>query len=110
MMKNESLVRVLCIPFCAYYKPGSNEELLCRGAFVVKRLMQSGRDVIPRVATLTNSNEAVPELMARVLCGDCDFREHDCDFAQDRLARPCGGYVLLSRLLSSRTISVEDIR
>jgi len=110
MIKNEALVRVLCLPFCVYYKPGKNEELLCRGALVVKRLMQSDRDVIPEVANLANSNEAVPELMARVLCGDCDFREHDCDFAQDRQARPCGGYILLSHLLSTRRISIEDIR
>jgi len=110
MMKNEALVRVLCLPFCSYYKPGRNEELLCRGALVIKRLMQSGRDVTAGETKLTNSNEAVPVLMGRVLCGDCDFREHDCDFAQDRQARPCGGYVLLSRLLDSRTISIEDIR
>jgi hypothetical protein len=110
MMKKEALVQTLCLPFCAYYKPGRNEELLCRGALIVERLMQSGRDVIIGEAELINPDEAVPELLARVVCGACDFREHDCDFAQDRQARPCGGYILLSRLLVSKTISIEDIR
>jgi hypothetical protein len=109
-MKDDALVKVLCLPFCNYYKPGRNEDLLCRGALVVKRLMQSGRDVTAGETKLTCSNEAVPELVTRVLCDDCDFREHDCDFARDRRAKPCGGYVLLSRLLDSRTISIEDIR
>jgi len=109
-MKDEALVRVLCLPFCSYYKPGRNEELLCRGALVVRRLMQSGRDVTTGETKLINSDEAAPELMARVLCGYCDFRECDCDFAQDRHAWPCGGYILLSRLLGLRMISTEDMR
>ncbi len=108
-MKKEALVHVLCLPFCAYYKPGRNEELRCRGALIVERLMESGRDVVTGGTKLINSDEAVSELMIRAVCGACDFREHDCDFAQDRQARPCGGYVLLSRLLGSKSISIEDI-
>jgi hypothetical protein len=48
--------------------------------------------------------------MARSLCSACEFREHDCDFAQDRMARPCGGYVFLIGLLESGEITIDDIK
>ncbi len=109
-MKNEALVQLLCIPFCAYYKPGRNEELLCRGALIVERLMLSGKDVFSGGTKLTGSDEAASDVVVQALCESCDFYDHDCDFAQDRKARPCGGYVLLSRLLGAKMISIEDIR
>ncbi len=108
-MKNEALVQLLCLPFCAYYKPGRNEELLCRGALIVERLMLSGKDVYSGVTKLVGSDEVTSDVVVRTVCESCDFRDHDCDFAQDRKARPCGGYVLLSRLLRAKMISIEDI-
>ncbi len=109
-MKNEALVQALCLPFCTYYKPGRNEELHCRGALVVERLMLSGKDVFSGGTKIAGSAEVAPDVGVQVVCESCDFRDHDCDFAQDRKARPCGGYVLLSRLLGAKIISIEDIR
>ncbi len=108
MPKNEALVQSLCLPYCHYYKQGKDEDLMCRGALVVDRLILSGRN-------LGNSGEdqqtdsATKELMVRRLCIACDFRENDCDFAQDRRAQPCGGFILLVRLLKSGVITIEDI-
>jgi hypothetical protein len=110
MHKNEALVRTLCLPFCVYYKPGKNEELLCGGAVVVERLMQSGRRLPLVEKPGTNPDERAAESMVRHLCVACDFREHDCDFIQDRTASPCGGYIYLTQLLASGVITIEDIR
>ncbi len=109
-MKNEALVQVLCLPFCTYYKPDRNEELLCRGALIVERLMLSGKDVFSEGTKLTGSDEVTSDVVVQAVCESCDFRDNDCDFSQDRKARPCGGYVLLSRLIGAKMISIEDIR
>jgi len=103
------LVRTLCKPFCVYYKPGINEELLCRGAFVAERLMRAGRRLSVEDKPGRDPGRAMVELVIHRVCGACDFREHDCDFAQDRQARPCGGYIFLTELLASGVITIEDM-
>jgi hypothetical protein len=109
MTKNEQLVQALCFPHCIYYKPGKNEEYLCRGAVVVERLLQAGKPIetgrpAEILATVTDA------LLVDLLCTVCDFHEQDCDFMQDRTATPCGGFLLLGQLLSSGVITTEDIR
>lgn len=110
MQKNEALVNILCLPHCHYYKPGRNEELLCRGAMVVQRLIDSGRRPTPGEKAPGNIDNAMRERIVQMVCSACEFREHDCDFAQDRRAQPCGGIVLLSALLNAGVITVEDLR
>jgi len=109
MEKKETLVSALCLPYCAYYKQGKNEKERCRGAVIVERLMLAGGKLPPPEVAKNVPDCSVTEGLVRTLCSDCDFREKDCDFAKDRHARPCGGFVLLSQLLVSRTISAEDI-
>ena len=109
MKKNAALVQTLCLPYCHYYKPGRNEELLCRGAVVIERLIESGRD-LSLEETGQETGREVQELVTRLVCGACGFREQDCDFAQDRTARPCGGFELVSGLLIAGVIAIEDIK
>ncbi len=98
----------LCLPFCAYYKPGKNEELACRGYVVVERLMQSGKIVSAGGADrVFDRNRA--EAMVKALCGVCDFQKDGCDFMLDRSVPPCGGFVLLARLLEAGIITINDI-
>jgi len=100
---------MVCRPFCVYYKPGKNEQLLCRGALVVERLRNAGRKLNAAQNSLCVPSQETIEIAVRHLCGACGFREKDCDFAQDRQAKPCGGFVILSGLLDSKTISAEDM-
>ena len=72
--------------------------------------MLSGKDVSSGGTKLTGRDEVASDAVVRAVCESCDFRDQDCDFAQDHKARPCGGYVLLSRLLDAKMISIEDIR
>ncbi len=110
MSKDEALVQTLCLPYCRYYKQGRNEELLCRGAVVVERLMKSSRRLSGEKKLRHEPDRTTIELMVKLLCSACDFRENDCDFARDRKAHPCGGFVLLAELLGSRVITIEDIK
>jgi hypothetical protein len=109
MTENSPLEQTLCSKFCTYYKPGKNEDLACKGYEVVEQLLREGK--IPVIAN--NNSESSPELadsIVKILCIACDFHEQDCDFMQNRAARPCGGFVLLAQLLESGVLSLEDIR
>lgn len=109
MIKNKQLIQTLCLPYCIYYKPGKNEESVCRGAVVVDRLVCAGKSVA--VVLPAGKSRTVPdEFLVRHLCGVCDFHEHDCDFMQDQSATPCGGYLLLEKLLDSGMLAPEDVR
>ena len=109
MNKKEHLIQRLCLPFCCYYKPGKNEELLCRGAAVVERLLLAGKRLPADEKSLKAPDRSATELMLRRLCRACEFREHDCDFVEDGKSSPCGGFVFLSKLLASGAITAEDL-
>ena len=103
------MIQTLCLPYCIYYKPGKNDESVCRGAIVVDRLLRAGKPIA--VVPPADKCRTVPdEFLMRHLCSVCDFHEHDCDFMQDRAATPCGGFLLLEKLLVSGMLALEDVR
>ncbi len=106
-MKKSSLQQSICRPYCAYYKPGRNEELACRGYEIAERLIASGVPLPPGGGADFDPGSA--ESLVGALCPACDFREDGCDFMLDRRARPCGGLVLLARLLKAGIIAIGDI-
>jgi hypothetical protein len=108
MKKVQSLEQVLCLAYCAYYKPGKNEELTCRGRIVVEQLLQKGRMIVFNKSD-QRIDSATAEKMVQKMCMTCDFHERDCDYMQDRSAPPCGGFKLLAQLVQSGDISLEDI-
>jgi len=103
------LEQTLCLKFCAYYKPGKNEELACRGYVVVERLLHDRKNLLLD-CHLREFEPATVGLIVKTMCTACDFYEQDCDFMQNRKARPCGGFVLVAQLLASGVITMEDIR
>jgi len=109
MKKGRSLRKSLCLPFCAYFKPGKNEELACRGYAVVERLLQSGR-CLPFAPGGRDFDRIRAEPVVKAVCHACDFQKDGCDFMADRKAPPCGGFVLLARLIEQGVITLVDIR
>jgi hypothetical protein len=109
MKKDAYLCQTLCLMFCSYYKPGKNEELVCRGYAVVDRMRQRGRSVSFKKSKKRAAPATVEDLR-KALCAVCDFHEHDCDFFQDRAAPSCGGFALLAQLLESGDIALQDIK
>lgn len=102
------LERTLCSQYCTYYKPDKNEALACRSYTVVERCLREGKNLVLD-GHRREFAPATAELIVNKMCTACDFYEHDCDFMQNRAARPCGGFVLLSQLLESGGITIEDI-
>jgi hypothetical protein len=107
MKRNQLLEQTLCAKFCAYYKPGKNEELACRGHDVVELLLK-GR-TLNFVQPEKRNDSALVEVLVHNLCSDCAFQKEDCDFTLDRRAPPCGGFVLLARLHMAGEITYEEI-
>ena len=111
MKKDPTTAETLCRNFCVYYKPAKKEELACRGFVVVQRLIEKGRAVPPvRTGAAVPLDSATRESLMRHVCRECDFREADCDFILTEGKAPaCGGFVLLSYLLSGGEITIEDL-
>ncbi len=105
---------IICRPYCVFYKEGEKEELECQGALVVEDLFNTGKlqaGEIPK-------NKKKPMLwedrdnILETVCDSCPFKKEDCDFqSENRPAgcEPCGGYILLSILISNGIIKPEDI-
>jgi len=101
----------LCENFCVYYKPGRNEELECQGFIVVHRLISKGRALSQkRPGTASAPDARTREGLKSRVCSACSFREADCDFMlSNGTAAPCGGFALLSHLLGSGDLKLEEI-
>jgi hypothetical protein len=101
----------LCLNFCAYYRPGKNEELVCQGFVVVHGLLRGGRRIsLERPQrTAQPDRESAAGLRSRV-CANCSFHAADCDYiASNGAASPCGGVALLSHLLGTGDLTLRDI-
>jgi len=109
--KKAKIDTTLCVNFCDYYKPGTNEELECQGFVVVHRLLKKGK----RLSQARPGIASVPDARTREglrsrVCSACSFREDDCDFMlSGGTAKPCGGFALLSHLLGSGDLKLEEI-
>ena len=105
----------ICRPFCDYFKPGNKEELLCRGALVVEKLVRRQRLTPENFRDLDREEPLIPgqePTWKTPSVRSCPFRAEDCDFRSARPpadCRPCGGLVLLHRLQTRGTISMPEL-
>jgi hypothetical protein len=114
-MPKKELQYYLCLRFCPFYKPDSKEALLCRGAWLVERLIQEKRldpvdfQGLERGVPIFPGSERDLETL---VCKNCSFQEDDCDFQSippPANASPCGGLLLLKQLLDTRKIALGDL-
>ena len=105
----------LCLPFCEFYKPGAKEELLCRGAWLVERMVDRERLNPEDFQGLENNVSWPPGREAdleALVCAPCPFRIDDCDFQSPRPpegAPPSGGWLLLAQLLAAGKITLREL-
>jgi hypothetical protein len=111
MRKRTRTDTALCLNFCTYYKPGRNEELACQGYVVVQRLISGGRRLSQeRPAKAARPNAATLKGLQDRVCLRCSFREQDCDYiATGGNAPSCGGFLLLSHLLGTGELTLDEI-
>jgi hypothetical protein len=113
--KKNSFQQYICRPYCMFFKDGQKEEMSCRGAEAVERLVQQG-SVDPANMPALRKEPAVWErqkdaLGARV-CRTCAFFPEDCDYQGGEAvegAEPCGGFILLSLLYQRGLIRMTDL-
>ena len=105
----------VCRPYCMFFKDGQKEEMSCRGAEEVERLVQQG-SVDPANMPTLRKEPAVWEKHKDVLgdrvCRTCAFFPGDCDFQGGEEvghAEPCGGFILLSLLYERGLIRMTDL-
>jgi hypothetical protein len=101
MKDDRPLTELVCRRWCRFYRESAKEELTCAGYDFFR-----GRLKPDAVSGLAGAEEPIGHdpRIERVLCARCGFRAEDCDFMAEPApagAVPCGGYVLLARLLAA---------
>lgn len=104
-MKEKIHTDIICRSFCRYFKEGK-EEMHCGGYrflvdnFTVAELYQLS-DLPDRDEEIKHRVPADDENLSDLVCGRCDFRVDGCDYRENRSGPPCGGYILIDRLVNS---------
>lgn len=108
----------LCRRFCTYYKPEKREDIACAGYAMIERLAKSGTAISFDLADEAPRGEDEKRLRG-IICARCPFHEADCDYVMATSGQgsvhaeteppPCGGFVLLLRLLGSGKVGIEVV-
>ena len=117
-MEKEGLVELLCVRHCSFFKPGKDEELACKGFFILNNLLEEGWEVPAEAKKILLSMKTEDDLF-RVICRCCPFFGEDCDFAawkrgeSRNVAReaviPCGGFLCLGHYIDHGTVDIQDV-
>ncbi len=103
-MKDREYAALICASYCSFYREGKKEEMQC-GTFDFMRehlTVIELRSLI--ILTEDLSQPAAPDFsrdseIKELICDACEFLIDGCDFREDRSGPPCGGYVIIERLL-----------
>ena len=102
-MKEAAYNKVICRNFCSFYKEGK-ESMVCGGYELLKKQLTSSElallaGQIRKPQVDLKRIPPVNKLLSDMVCRHCDFLADGCDFAEDRSGPPCGGYILIERLI-----------
>ena len=111
MKKSRPAAKIVCAQYCPYHKPGKNEDLECRGFAVAQCLIEAGVKVPPaRPVKAASPGAAIAGVLKERICNACSFSAADCDFMlTEGKALPCGGLALITHLLRSGVITIDDV-
>ena len=105
----------VCRPYCVFFKEGEKEDLSCRGAQLVERLVESQRVDLRNLAPGKKERwlwEAYRTSLGNTICRPCPFFAADCDFQAAEPpddCEPCGGFILLAHLYDQKVINTCDL-
>jgi len=116
MPKND-FQQYICRPFCGFFRENTKEELACKGALIIEKLVMYGR-LSPNLVSEIKSKDCqfrqkYDATLETAVCDTCPFAVDGCDFHAGHGktdAEPCGGYILLKHLKETGTISSDDLK
>ena len=94
---------IICRGFCSFFKEGK-DDILCGGYKLLmdnltpNELEQLTR-LVDRVEGLKKQIPPDDETLFELVCSRCDFYIDGCDYRQDRSGPPCGGFILIEKLI-----------
>ena len=99
-MKAERYTEVICKRFCKFYKPGK-DRLACGAYDFLAENLSAGE--LSKMADYggVSPDFSVDAIIRGLACERCEFRIDGCDFRAGLNSPPCGGYVLIERLLKT---------
>lgn len=90
---------LICGRFCAFYKPGNKEEMMCGTFDFLARNLSPGE--LRRASDLAGPEctFSVDDKIRGLVCSRCEFAVDGCDFRAGLDSPPCGGYNIVEALL-----------
>jgi hypothetical protein len=112
-MKEAEYNRIICKPFCSFYKEGK-DEMACGGynLLINQATLAELKRLAGQISITEDISKQIPpenEFLTNVVCKQCDFLVDGCDYAENRSGPPCGGYILIERLVSTTTMDSNPI-
>lgn len=101
IMKDHNYTALICKTFCRYYKE-DKEDIHCGGYdFIRKNLTSKELKSFIRIMKRDNLSENIPLTndIFELICRECSFLIDGCDYSSGLSVPPCGGYIIVRRLL-----------
>jgi len=98
-----------------FFREGQKEDISCRGAETVERLVHQGLVDLAAIPTLRKESaiwERHKDLLGPRVCRFCPFFPGECDFQGDEKVgdvEPCGGFILLALWYERGLIRLTDL-
>lgn len=111
-MKRKAYSKIICEGYCSFYKEGK-EEIHCGGYEVlINNLTPKEIQLLSYQISkepFNNHPKNLEDFLIEFVCKKCDFQADGCDFREGNPSPPCGGYIIISKLLSYFR-NLENIR
>ena len=114
-MSKDNYQAYICRPYCIFFKEGEKEDLSCRGAQLVERLVDRKLIDVLNMPPLQKDNlpwRKYRTFLGSYICRACHFFAADCDFQAAEPPddmEPCGGFMLLAHLYDHKMIKTCDL-
>jgi len=112
--KNPTAVELVCKKHCAFYKPGTKEDMACQGLKALQSFIEAHPESIAHFPSKENNpfRDRYHHILHQALCQHCDFFVDGCDFTDPEHTGhplPCGGYIAADLFLSGSSRVVDQM-
>lgn len=102
-MKDEEYAELICKGFCAFYKEGKEEFHCGTYEFLRNNLAPAELQSLLKTTKPSSPDFSKDIAIREMVCAQCDFLVDGCDFREDGSNVPCGGYIIIEKLLNGST-------